>query len=133
MDQEPLVTEQIDAGKKFLDAFKKYVPVRVAFWLKPDEDIDWYLHIASDKISFESLPRDYTDVWQATREVDDPNFDPFRVRLIRSDDPLARAALDIYRRYPASRIPTRIQGRSFGGTNVEGVYIYPPPTTVSSP
>jgi hypothetical protein len=131
MDQEPLVTEQIDAGKKFLDAFEKYVPVRIAFWLKDDEDVGWYLHVASDKISFKSLPQDYTEVWRATREFDDPNFDPFRVKLIRSDDPLARAALEIYRRHPV-RIPTRIQGRAFGGISVSGVYIYPPPRTVSS-
>jgi hypothetical protein len=131
MDQEPLVIEQIDAGRKFLDVFEKYAPVRVAFWLKPSEDAGWYLHVASERIDFENLPRAYTEVLRMAQEVVDPNFDPFRVKLIGADDPLARAALDVYRRYPA-RIPTRFQGRVFGGMNVEGVYIYPPPVPAPS-
>ena len=32
---EPLVTEQIEAGKKFIDKFDKYVPVRAASGSKP--------------------------------------------------------------------------------------------------
>ncbi len=59
------------------------------------------------------------------REMDNPNLDQFQVTLISSDDPLARAASDVHRRFKA-RVPTRIRD-SFGGMSVEEVYIYPPP------
>ena len=51
MDQEPLVIEEIQGGKKFVDEFDKYVPVQAAFWLRSDEDSGWYLYIASDQIT----------------------------------------------------------------------------------
>ncbi len=51
IDQEPLVIEQIEAGKKFIEEFDKHNPVRAAFWLKVNEDSGWYLHVASDQIT----------------------------------------------------------------------------------
>jgi hypothetical protein len=132
MDQEPLVSEQIDAGKTFLDAFEKQIPVSVAFWLKAGEDSGWYLYVASDRIIPGNVRAAYGEVLKVSRTIQDPNYDQFRVKLIASRDPLARAALDIYRRTPA-RKPMRIGNGHFGGMSVEGVYIYPPPAPVSVP
>jgi hypothetical protein len=125
MDQEPLVNEQIEAGRKFIDEFDKYIPVRAAFWLKAGEDSGWYLHVASDQITDENIDVAYGDVAKAFRTVDDPNLDVFQVKLISTNDPFARAALDLYERSKA-RVPIHIRGRSFGGMGVEGAYVYPP-------
>ncbi len=54
----------------------------------------------------------------------DPYFDPFRVKLIETSDPLAQAALEIHRRYPGHK-PIRYQDLMFGGTSVEELYLYP--------
>ena len=67
----------------------------------------------------------YGDVAKAFRTVDDPNLDVFQVKLISTNDPFARAALDLYERSKA-RVPIHIRGRSFGGMGVEGAYVYPP-------
>jgi hypothetical protein len=125
MDQEPLVIEQIEAGRKFLEEFDKHIPVRAAFWLKVNEDSGWYLHIASDQISDKNVNLVYREVGKVGKTIDDPNFDLFQVKLIGVYNPFARAALDLYKRCKA-RVPTHIRGRSFGGMSIEGVYVYPP-------
>lgn len=129
MDQELLVNEQIDAGKKFLDAFEKSVPVKVAFWLKTSPDTGWYLYVASDRFKLGDMRSAYLEVFQAAREFEDPNFSQFQVRLIRTKDPSAKAALDVYRRHPVP-IPAHFQERMFGGMGVEGVSIDPPAVPV---
>jgi hypothetical protein len=131
VDQEPLVREWIDAAKKFLDELEKLQPVRAAFWLKEDEDTRWYLYVATDKLRNGSVAADYEEVSKASDAVDDPNFDSTRVKLIGLKDPLARAALEMYRRYP-TRIPIFRWGEPFGKTYVEGLYLYPLPVAALS-
>ena len=87
MDQEPLVNEQIDAGRKFIDEFDKCIPVRAAFWLKVNEDSGWYLHVASDQITDENIDVADADVAKAFRTVDDPNLDVFQAKLISTLEP----------------------------------------------
>jgi hypothetical protein len=131
MDQEPLVIEKIEAGWKFIEKFDKYVPVHAAFWLKVNEDSGWYLHIVSDQITDENFDVAYGEVARVAKTIDDPNFDLFQVKLIGTDNPFARAALDLYKQSKA-RVPTHIRGRSFGGMSVEGVYVYPRPAAAVS-
>ncbi len=128
MDQEPLVIEQIEAGRKFIDELEKHVPVRAAFWLKASEDSVWYLYVASDQVTDQKIRAAYGEVGRVSETIHDPNFDPFRVKLINVADPFARAALDLYRRSPV-KTPTHIWGRPFGGESVEGVYLYPAPVS----
>jgi len=128
MDQGPLVTEQIDAGAKFLAEFQKYAPVQAAFWLKEEEG-GWNLYVASDQINDDNFDVAYGEVLRIAGQIQEPWFDPFQVKLISLDDPLAQAALDIRRRYPG-RIPTRFHGKTFGGVSVDEVYVYPSPIPV---
>jgi hypothetical protein len=78
--------------------------VRAAFWLKASEDSRWYLYIASDRITDQRIRAGYAEVGRASEAIQDPNFDPFRVKLINVGDPLAQAALALYRRTQA-RVP----------------------------
>ncbi len=86
MDQEPLVIEQIEAGRKFIEQFDQHVPVRAAFWLKANEDSGWHLHIASDQITDENFDVLYGEVASVAKNIDDPSFDLFRVKLIGTND-----------------------------------------------
>lgn len=52
------------------------------------------------------------------------SFDPFQGKLIGADDPLAKAALDVGRRYPG-RSATRVHGKAFDGLPVEEVALHP--------
>ena len=126
MDQGPLVREKIDAGAKFLKRYQKHTALQAAFWLKPAEDGRWNLYIWSEKFSDENYDQPYLDVWRVAKTLHDPNFDPFEVKVLRRQNQLAQAAIDIYKRNP-SRIPAHFGSRMFGGISVDGVYVYPPP------
>jgi hypothetical protein len=129
VDQEPLVREEIDAARKVLDELRKRMPVAAAFWLKADEG-KWEFYIATDRVE-EGLAAVYQVVNQAADAVDDPNFDPFRVKLIAPRHALGRAAREVYQRRP-SEIPVYIRGGFFGGIWADGVYLYPPPASALS-
>src|SRR3954471_24639647 len=110
MDQGPLVIDQIDAGARFLGAFQKYTPVQAAFWLKEGDEGGWSLYVASDKITDDNFDVAYGEVLRIAGEPRHPPFDPFQVKLIGADDPLAKAALDTQRRYPG-RVATGLHGK----------------------
>jgi hypothetical protein len=131
MDQGPLVISQIDAGARFLDAFQKYMPVQAAFWLKESDDGEWSLYVASDQITDDNFDVAYGEVLRIGGATRDPLFDPFHVKLIGMDDPLAKAALDIRRRYPGS-VVNHLHGNAFGGVPVEEVYLYSSPISVGA-
>jgi hypothetical protein len=126
MDQEPLVTEQIEAGQRFIEEFESRYPVQAAFWLKATEDSFWYLYVVSDRITDENFDVAYGEVLRLSQRMKYPNFDPFRVNVIGVENPLAKAALEIYRRYPEG-VPARAGVGMFGLRGAEGVYLYPPP------
>lgn len=132
MDPGPLVTEQVEAGARFLGEFRKYLPVQSAFWLKDGEEGAWFLYIASDRITDDNFDVAYGEVLRIAGRLQDPSFDPFLVKLIGADDPLARAVADARRHYPG-RAPTRLQGMTLGGTTVEDIYIYPAPAAAPVP
>lgn len=132
MDQEPLVREQIDAARKFLEELAKAVPVRAAFWLKADEDPHWNLYIATDRQKNGGTTSDYDAVGRAFQATDDPNLSLSRLSLIGIKDPLARAALEMYERYP-QRIPIFRWGENFGRTFVQDLYLYLQPVLAHRP
>jgi hypothetical protein len=131
MDQNTLVAAEVDAGAELVARFDKYMPVSVAFWLKPTENSPWSLYIASERMDDTTLDRGYGEVLRLAGEMQTPYLDPFQVKLTRADDPLVRAVLDIHRRYPG-RLPIRYGGTSLGGLSVDGVYVYPLAVTAPS-
>jgi hypothetical protein len=127
MDSETLVIERIDAGARFLALLEKYLPVKVAFWLKAAEETKWFLYVASDQVNDATRGAHYEDVGRAVKVLDDPNFNSFRVKLLSADQPLARAALERSRQASRWSGPVIVNGGLFGGMSVAEVYIYPPP------
>jgi hypothetical protein len=132
MDQGPLVIEEIDAGAELAREFDKYEPVKVAFWLKASDKEHRYLYIASERIDGTNIDVAYGEVLRLTDKMQSPYLDPFRVKLISAGDPLAKAAVEVNKRFP-SRMATRFGGKSFGGISVDDVYIYPSPLPATMP
>jgi hypothetical protein len=126
MDRVPLVMTQIDAGAKFVGEFQKYLPVQSAFWLEESDGGEWSHYIVSDQITDDNFDVAYGEVLRIAYDTPDCWFDPFQVKLIGHDNPLAKAAAEIRRRF-AGRTPTRFNGEAFGGMPVEAVYMYPSP------
>jgi hypothetical protein len=124
MDTNPLVTEEIEAASDLIQRFRNFLPVVAAFWLNPSEDGKWALYIAAPEIDNDKYDLGFGEILRLVREMRTPYIDPFQVRLINRDDPLAEAAIEINQRFPGP-IPTRLRGKNFGGIPVQEVYIYP--------
>ena len=118
--------DEIDAGAEFVRALHGRQPVTAAFWLKASDEGVRYLYVVLTGLADADFGDAYLDVRAVAEALPDHYIDPFRVRLIGPDDPLARAALDVYRRHPR-RVPPRFGGSVFGGTPVDELYLYPPP------
>jgi hypothetical protein len=126
MDQGPLVIEEIDAGLELVRAFDQYQPVKTAFWVRASGEEQRYLYIASEQIDDTNFDVAYGEVLRLADRMRIPYLDPFRVKLVGADDPLARAAVDLHKRFPGS-MATRFGGKSFGGLSIDDLYIYPSP------
>jgi hypothetical protein len=127
MDQETLVIEDTDAGAELVRGFHAFMPVEAAFWIRTVEDGRWMLCIKSKEIDEKTYDLGYGEVLRLIQEMKENKslyINPFQVRLLRGDDPLALAALEFQRRYPGIKA-TRFGGKQFGAIAVEGVYIYP--------
>ena len=125
MDQAALVMDEIAAGKEFLKQLDAYQPVKAACWLRSDEGGGRYLYVALDGLTEEKKDAAYGEVGRIARAMTDHDIDYFRVRLIGTTDPIAKAVMDIYRRFPG-RNPTRFAGSALGNIPLAEVYIYPP-------
>lgn len=131
MDQNTLVTEQIDAGERLIREFSKTFPVSAAFWLKERESDERYLYLASDQINDANFDLAYREVLRIIPPNQSLWIDPFQVKVVATCAPAAQAALDVMQKYPA-QIPTRYHGRPFGDLSVDEVYIYPLPLPISA-
>lgn len=118
--------ESLDAGAELLAQFDKTFPVEAAFWIKFEDEWRWYLYIASDRIDHDNIGDGYEEVVRIANMSPTPFLDPFQVKLIPTDDPLAQEAINFHKRYPG-RPATRLGSGTFGGREIEGVYIYPSP------
>jgi hypothetical protein len=126
MDQTPLVMDEIEAGEAFVKQLSAYRPVKAAGWLRGAEDGERYLYIALEGLDDSNTDAAYAEVLRIARQMKDHYIDPFRVKLISPDDPIARAAMELYQRFPG-RIPTRFNGSVFGDTAVAEAFVYPRP------
>jgi hypothetical protein len=124
--------QEIDAGAELAREFDKYEPVKAAFWLKASDEDHRYLYIASEQITDTNFDVAYGEVLRLAGKMQSIYLDPFRVKLIGADDSLAKAAVEIHRRFPG-RTATRFGGKTFGGISVDEVYIYPSPLPTPVP
>jgi hypothetical protein len=124
MDQTPLVIDEIEAGAEFIKRLNVGWPVQAACWLREEERFR-YLYVALDGLNETNTGEAYREVRRLSQEMKEYYIDPFRVKLIRLDHPIARALLDIYQRF-AGRRPPYSDGPIFAGKAVVETYIYPP-------
>ncbi len=144
MDQNAVVSEQTESGRRLVDALDEAgFDVRVAFWAKPSEEEKWYLYIASPSVDEEGPAAAYRLALEILRQRADVWIDPMELKMIGLKDTMARASLDHVtpksppspyaaqnpRPYPAL---TRFGGSTLGGVEVDGAYIYAPRPVASS-
>lgn len=123
MAQDILVTE-LEIGERFVREFAQCKPVHAAFWLRESDGDRYYLYIAADDIGGAGYDG-YREVVRLAPQFKSPFFDMFRIRLIRPDDPLARAVIELQEQFPDPML-SRLGPYMLGGQFVEDGYLYPP-------
>jgi hypothetical protein len=128
MDQFPLVSEQIDDGKRLIARLvEEGIPVRAAFWVKESGSGKWYLYIATSLVGKGgATSRAYGRILPLLEQMPQPfgiNF--FRVKAVGPSSPIAEAALALQERHPGNR-GIHYEGPQLGGKYIEAAYIYPP-------
>jgi hypothetical protein len=123
MDTTPLVIDEIEAGKAFIEQMNRYAPVKAALWLKSAEDGQRYLYVALEGLTPEKSDDAYAEVSRITSEMEDHYLNPFQVKMIGASDRVAKAIMEFYDRYP-KRSPARYPGYSLGGVPIVDAYIY---------
>jgi len=132
MGQELLVTEHVDAGTEFVREFNDDYPVSVAFWVNPTETDNLFLYVASDKIDGNNIDVAYGEALQRLHGKNSPWLDPFQVKLVNSNDPIARDAIEIRDRYATTTMFTRSNRFSIGGIGIDALGIYPTVSAMKS-
>ena len=87
--------------------------------------------MASDQITDDNFDTWYGEVVRIAMPQRDPWFDPFCVKLIGADDPLAKTAAAMHQRFPGP-ISTHFGGSGVWPPFVERVYLYPSPLPASA-
>ena len=123
MAQNSLVNDRIDSGARFLRQFGQKFPIQMAAWMKPNDSSQWYLYVSLEALAHKPIGPAYSEVFQSLRDLGDDEFDPFQIKLIRTDDPLARQLLSI--RGPAKRRATVFHSSYIAGELFDEGYIYP--------
>ena len=131
MDSHTLVNEEIEAGAEFVEQFGKTFPVKAAFWVKLHDAEAWNLYVICDELGRLDTRILSAEVLRVAREMQNPVFSPFQVKLAKSSDWVARQAAEIQHRRGLP-IGTWFEGDSLGGMEIDGAYLYPPPVVQPS-
>jgi len=134
-----VVSQQTDQGERLIKALAEHgFDVQVAFWAKPTDEGKWFLYLASSMVDDKGPAAAYRFVHEILRKKS-VFIDPLEIRVIGLNDSLTEAALAATKpNVPDSpyavRNPkpypgmTSFEGPTLGGLNIDGAYIYPPPS-----
>lgn len=129
MGQRPLVELQIQDGQRLIDRIAaEGIAVTAAAWVWESESGQWFLYLATPLVGADGATRSaYRRVNELMRELQKEGFavDPFEVKMIGPDDPVAKALVAARDHYPA-KVPMWFRGSRLGELAVEEAYIYPP-------
>ncbi len=142
MDTNILVNDRLESGTVLIDALREVgVEVSVAFWAKLADESDWNLYLASPAVEVdEEETKAYCMLRMILSSKPELGIDLFDVTFVDLDNSMAVAAAEVIKPkaatgpfavanpkpYPGM---TRYGGKVFGGLEIDGAYIYPPPRT----
>ncbi len=135
MDQNPLVNEHRETGEAIASQCAAAgIDVTAAFWVKPSEDGQWYLYLASRDVEDRGLHEAFRRVLAAIRQINPPpQIDILGdLKLIGATNPITQDILSIQSRYPAS-LSTWYRGRQLGNMAIDEAYLYRPRQVSAGP
>ena len=132
MDQIPLVTEQIEGGRKLVERLvENGIAVTAADWVKESDGWQWHLYLVTPLVGEDGATTPaYRRILAVLRTGPPPEIDPFLIKVVGPTKPVGQAILDAQRH--GSRLWGGYGGTSLGGMSVDGAYVYPPLVTAGS-
>ena len=139
MDQDCVVSDQIEAGKRLMLALEANgFEIRLAFWAKPSDEMRWYLYLASPFVSQNGPLEAYRFVLDVMKNHLDLGIEFFDIKVLGLDDSLTKAGLAVMKprvvSSPFAVNPprpfagmTRFNGTTLGGLSIDGAVFYPLP------
>jgi len=127
MDQIPLVTEQIEAGRKVIERLTANgIPVTAAGWVKESDRWQWYLYLVTPLVGEDGATTPaYRRIIAILRAgPQPPEIDLFQIKAVGPSEPVGQAILDAQRH--SGRHWGVYGGTSLGGMSVDAAYFYPP-------
>jgi hypothetical protein len=115
---------QIDGGKALVESLRNAgFDVAVSGWTKSTDGGDWYLYIASRDVDDRGITEAYGTVFTTIQANPTFGIDPFDVKLIGPQNPIAKDLLDI-RGTGGAPILTRSRRPRLGQMSVDETYVY---------
>lgn len=133
MDSNVLVNNQLDGGSALIAALHNAgLEITAAFWAKLTEAPDWSLYLASPAVETrEGSLSAYGTLLRVLVQRPELEIDSDDVLFIDLDDSMAVEAVEVVKSKVVNGKPftgvTRFRGPVFGGLEIDGAYIYPPP------
>jgi hypothetical protein len=127
MDQIPLVTEQIEAGRTLIERLAANgIPITAATWVKESDSWQWYLYLVTPLVGADGAT---TSAYRTINTVlrtgpQPPEIDVFQIKAVGPAEPLGQAILNA--RPQPGKAGVSYGGISLGGVSVDGIYFYPP-------
>ena len=129
MDQSALVDVQIQDGQRLINRLieKEWAPTEAA-WVKESEAGEWFLYLATPRVGEDGATRPaYRRLIALISDMQSEGFwiDPLSIKLISTDDPIARAVAAVRRRYP-TMTATWFHGKRLADLSIDEAYLYAP-------
>jgi hypothetical protein len=125
MDQIPLVSEQIEDGRKVIQRLTEGgIPITAAGWVKESDRWQWLLYLVTPLVGEDgATTRAYRRIVDVLRAgPTPPEVDPIQIKAVSPSERAGQAILDIQRQ---GRRWDGYAGSSLGGVSVDGAYFYP--------
>jgi hypothetical protein len=128
MGQTTLVGNQItDAERLVSRLVEKGFSISAASWVKTSEEGLWFLYVVSRAVDDFGLAQAYRRLNAAAGPMSDLWVSPFDIKLVGTNNPIARDMLEALARAPTpATVPIRYAGTRLGSVRIEEAYIYPP-------
>jgi hypothetical protein len=129
MGETMLVETHKADGKRLLERLiEDGFPVTAAAWFKEGVDGSWYLYVVTPAVEDGAKREAFGRIEETKRKLEEPFWiGPGEIRLIAPSHRIAKAILELQRRYQGDRAIELGHGETqLGGMTISGAYIYPP-------
>ena len=127
MDTVTLVENQIDEGQALLDRLSDEGFVfRSASWVKPVEVDRWSLYIVTPVLDEMGKLEAYRQILAVNRSLMNDWITASNLTAVGEKNDVAQGLLEFLRRYAGWRTLAFSPPLLLGGSEIEGLYIYPP-------